>query len=475
MRGWEDMRDAGVLGVVRGRSRRGLAGVLVLVASAAGLLSACDPMPPNFCPAIPGLQTWTWNGTAADQVTDSSKWLTTGPTGDGFPGGRLSLGPGGSAEDDYVCVKPNTTMTIRAGQSMHLQVLDSGGTVNLETGSKVELRAHPSANQSFVRHVSMRGEWFGRGVVTIRTGGIFRWTSTLSGAATMTTREVNVIPPGGGMPATPGRTIVSAGAKLIVDDRGVNLYDGRIIDNLGTVEVTGPSAYIAADRGTTFNNVGTLDFIGDGDYAEGFSRGIASKSQVVNQGLIRKTAGTGTSVIDAAYSVSGAGSGEVSTGVLSIMSTDALAAVIPSVSVAPRFATGGDCAVQNACANPIVTAFGPQLTSLVLPIGTATSTVRIVEVPDPALGNAIDLFVPTETASSAGTSPGPMILRMALDTSQAAGKTAVTMNITHDDVAVPDCTGGVQAECVDRAASTTVGGDVTMVIRTGSNGRWKML
>ena len=74
------------------------------------------------------------------------------------------------------------------------------------------------------------------------------------------------------------------------------------------------------------------------------------------------------------------------------------------------------------------------------------------------------LTVPDESA----TASNPMTLRIAVDdTALQPADTHLTLQVQHDGVPVPDCTGAAQAQCVDRASSSTVAGDVVMVVEDG--------
>jgi hypothetical protein len=257
----------------------------------------------------------------------------------------------------------------------------------------------------------------------------------------------------------------------------VNLFDRRIVDNQGSTVISGSGTYIAADWGTTFRNSGTFTFQADGDYVQGFVRGYASlgRSRFINTGVLRKTGGTGTSVVDAQYSAtegsSGPGSVSVSSGTLNRVGAAVSAQVDPGSNGA---AVGnGGCGPNAACSAPATTASDPQFESVSLPGGTDPSAVTITErAPDGSTGVPVDISVPSETA----TASTPMVFTFALDDSVlAAGDTHLTLAVTHNGVAVPNCTGSPQTSCVDRAASSTTGGDVRLVVRTATNGRWRML
>jgi hypothetical protein len=264
---------------------------------------------------------------------------------------------------------------------------------------------------------------------------------------------------------------------MVVSGLGVNLVDRRIIDNRGTTRIAANGTYVAADWGTTFRNTGTFVFAADGDWVEGSVRAHASlgRTRFINTGKVRKTGGTGTSVIDATYTrtegSAGPGTVEVASGTLSIRSNGTEARVDPSAR-AVTFGTGG-CPPLAACANPTPSGSEPQFATLRLPAGTAPSKVVITEAGPQAgtIGRPVDLTVPSETASAGN----PMVLRLAVDTTLVpTGRNHTNIGVQHNGVNVPNCTGGAQVQCVDRAASSTVAGDVVMVVRTASNGRWRM-
>ena len=441
----------------------------------AGSLAACDPTPDPFCEPIAGLDLWRWDGEGStDAYEVAANWDHDGNSNVGVPGERNDPGD----DDDQICIPPNNDVIIGDGISAHVQVLDNAGGVTITDGGKLELEGNPATRPSFSHRMTLRGLLYGRGKLITRPQGTLTWTHAPGdGAATMSTRESWATNTALAVPPDPGRTVISPGATLVISGQGVNLVDRRIIDNQGTTRITGNATYVAADWGTTFRNTGTFDFAADGDYVEGSVHGHASlgRTRFINTGTLTKTGGSGTSVIDAQYSrtegSAGPGTVVVSSGSLSIRSNDTRATVDPSAA-ATTFATGG-CPPLSACATPTPSASEPQFTELTLPAGSASSLVTIKEAAAEAgvKGRPVDLTVPSETA----TAGNPMILELALDATLVGGDTHLTLEVTHNAVVVPDCTAGpAQAQCVDRAASSTTAGDVVMVVRTASNGRWRM-
>jgi hypothetical protein len=438
-------------------------------------LAACDPVPPDFCPHLAGLDVWTFDGQAGtDAYGNPVNWDHDGNSNVGIPGERNDP----ADADDEVCIPPNKTVTVPDGGSSHLVVLDNAGTLKITPGAKLELKGDPDTQPSYSHNLVLRGMLFGRGKLTTRSAGTLTWNhASGSGAATMTTREnfaTNTPLP---VPPDPGRTVIAPGGTLLITGLGVNLFDRRIIDNRGTTRVTGSGTYIAADYGTTFRNSGTFTFEANGDYVQGFVRGYAAlgRSRFINTGTLRKTGGTGTSVVDAQYTATegpdGPGSIVVSSGTLNVVGTAVRAQVDPGSNGA---AVGnGGCGANAGCSAPSASASDPQFESVSLPGGTDPSSVKITErAPDGSTGVPVDVSIPSESA----TATTPMTFTFVLDDSVlGAGDTHLTLAVTHNGAAVPDCTGAPQASCVDRSASSTTAGDVHLVVRTATNGRWRIL
>jgi hypothetical protein len=448
---------------------------VALVAAAAPGLTACDPTPPGFCPHLSGLDVWTFDGEAGtDAYGNPVNWDHDGNSNVGVPGERNDP----ADVDDEVCIPPNKKVTVPDGGSAHLVVLDNAGTLEITPGAKLELKGDPDSQPSYSHNLILRGLLFGRGKLTTRSGGTLTWKHAPGdGAASMSTREDFTTTTQLPVPPDPGRTVIAPGATLVITGQGVNLFDRRIIDNQGTTRVTDSGTYLAADYGTTFRNTGTFTFESDGDYVQGFVRGNASlgRSRFINTGTLRKTGGSGTTVVDAQYSKTegsaGPGTVQVSSGSVNLVGASAGAQVDPSAQAAG--VGNGGCGANSACANPTPTGSDPQFESVALPAGTDPSSVTISEkAPDGSKGVPVDISVPDESASAAN----PMTFVFALDSSLLApGDTHLTLTVTHNGVPVPNCTGSPQTSCVDRAASSTVNGDVRLVVRTATNGRWRTL
>ena len=140
---------------------------------------------------------------------------------------------------------------------------------------------------------------------------------------------------------------------------GVNLMDQYRLEVSGTLLLSGTAGYVAADRGTSLSlipkastGVGQLLIANDGGWYEGRTDyGQTTLSAIVNGGLIRKTAGTGTSVVIGTYSQVGAGAVRVDSGTLSM--PDGLVTKV-QVAAGRTYAKGACTTASYGCA-PVAT------------------------------------------------------------------------------------------------------------------------
>ena len=152
--------------------------------------------------------------------------------------------------------------------------------------------------------------------------------------------------------------------KTLADDvrGGVNLFDRYVVEVDGLVQVGG-TTYVAADHGTRIEigDSGVFEFLGDGNVFEGrFDPPQEPLAEFVNDGLVRKSGGTGVSAVNAIYT----GNGEVD--VLS-GSFNAPYAQEIIASVDPDGSLGtGSCPEANVCALR-TTAAEPQVALVQLP------------------------------------------------------------------------------------------------------------
>lgn len=456
-----------------------------------------------FC-GLTGLDKYTWSGPVGGRWDVAANWTNNGAVSSRVPGMWNDL----TSENDYVCIPSGKSVVMPAPNSLPdgsfwatLRAIDVGtnATLLVDEGSMLFLEGSQSTHPSFARSgstVTLRSSTLGgRGKITFN--GTLNWINT-RGAATMVTRFCDV---GAGcdgpLTGAIGRTVIAATGRLNVNSAGVNLEDKRVIENRGLTTVSG-TGYIAADYGTSFTNAGgTFDIRNDRGYYQGRQRyQITQRGSFVNTGILRKSAGTGTSVVDAVYSEGSTGAGRivVQTGQISILgrANDA-ASNTATVSPGAAFGVGGcDPAASSICTQPVATSADKQVESVALPAGGAVTDVTIEELP--SLKTASMRTAPTHitTPSAVASTSNPMTFRFGLDASLVrSGETPLALSQSlavsrqADDgatppVPVPNCTGstptGSQQSCVDRSASQAAtsgaGGDVVLVVRTTQNSRW---
>ena len=296
--------------------------VLLLAAVVAAFLTGVVSSPtaeaatPGFC-SLGGMQKNTWTGGAGDGLWDT--------------GANWSLGRAPNFTDGatgYACINAKSTVTMRAGESAELQAFDvaTGTTLKLDTGSILLVEGSQVTRPSYLRSGTttlLKGALGGPGRIELL--GKMTWASSTTGASTMSTRRCGLGATCGGAVSGPRGLLVVGNAGLVeVTPLGVNLADEYQLRVYGTLKLLG-QGYVSADRGTSLEllpklnaaGVGTLLITNDGGWYEGRTLyGVTTLSAIANGGLIRKSAGTGTSVVVGTYSRVGSGAIRVDRGTL---------------------------------------------------------------------------------------------------------------------------------------------------------------
>ena len=491
-----------------GRTRRvvSLAVGTVLVASGLTAVSATAANAVLIVCA-PGVNTFVWDGNANDtagKVGDNRNWADAYNWNVDCTPGLVS-----QPQDDNVTIPSTANVFINDGESAYVNSLTNNGSMTLTPGGVLGTLASSTS-----KTMLLQGLLFGTGRFAVT--GTLTWQSTTMGAASMSTRRC-AEPPGVGQvscvtPApSPGVTVVNAGAKLVINGRGVNLFDQRIIENHGTTTVSG-AGYIAADYGTSFRNLRAagavqpkLVFASDGGYYQGFAIPGFGLSTLTNSGLVNKSGGLGVTVIDAAFSTSDPGS--TFTGVQQVQS-GTLTIVTPGIGIrkakvrqGATLGNGGPPACDPV-ANPLSchvaepTADDQEVATVQLTKpGTTSSTVTIQEVSGvPTVPGQRGLPVRIETPSAQADVTAPLRFRILLDaTLLQPGETAATFAATASVarqattadpyVNLPDCVNNLPTlampSCVARGLTVSetaaLGtGDVVIVISSLLNSRYRI-
>ena len=248
------------------RSRRrtqdvAVVAVVAILSSALGLQGTSTDASAAADPTC----THTWDA-GGDNVNwqDALNWSPNVVPGNGTTGGA-----------QVACIGATYSVEIQQGERQTVRAVVADGTITIHEGAKLFTNGNPTTAPSRIATITV-GEGAtlgGNGTLTITNhmhwyGGPF--------SATMTTREV----PTTSAPFRFGVTVIAPGADLLIDDilatacapladNGVNLSDGRRIENYGKVTIA-PCAYVAADWGTQFNNYGVTELLGTLGYFEGF-------------------------------------------------------------------------------------------------------------------------------------------------------------------------------------------------------------
>lgn len=481
---------------VRSAVRRALtvaaaATVVLAVGDQAGAAGAGGPARAGYC-GLTGMTINEWTG-GGDGTTweDAANW-------------SKGKAPGTSVSDQntaYVCIDAGGPVTMTDWAWVQAVDVAPGTTLNLATGSILfGLGDQASRPSTFRAGSTINNSGTIGGTGRFDVGGMLKWTSTVNGASTMVTRRCAMLEEGtpnacsGPVSGAPGKMrVLDAGVVDVnASGQGVNLFDQYQLEVSGTLLLSGTKGYVAADRGTSLSlipkastGVGQLLIANDGGWYEGRTDyGQTTLSTIVNGGLIRKTAGTGTSVVIGTYSQVGAGAVQVDSGTLSM--PDGLVTKV-QVAAGRTYAKGACRTASYGCA-PVATVADTQIASVTVPAGDpGGAALSIQEVNETSISGARGRPVWVRQSGLAATATAPAILKLRFDQSLVAGKTIATTEIWRRDegtstyAKVPTCTSsGVPPtgpSCVDRrglagSSKKLADGDFLMVVRTRAFSRW---
>lgn len=470
---------------------------IVLGTSLLAPAGASQSAPLLGCDAIPGLVPNVWVGAGVDPDADD-QWENDANWSLGVAPLRLS--------DPYVCIPAGGRPVIGAGQEAQLVALDvaADGELTVESGGKLFLYGGLSTPSTIRGRVDVIGATFGGPSRVDVSGSLNVRSQGPSAPATITTRDcVRGL-------CLPGLPVTGPTGLIVVEDQGVvdvsggrvNLADQFRITVHGLLRVR-DDGFLAADHGTRLEllphsgataGTGTLRFEDDGDYVEGSNDlGIAELGVVVNQGLIIKSGGTGTSLLTGSYSQPPPGAVTVDSGTL----------LLPSGSPTPATVAGGGGYGSGRCLAPaqpgcLAQTFGQdrQNAQFQMPTEDATgASVLIQELT--TVSSAADIGFPVEAHATglSATAAAPAILSLRYDERILKGRGWTSINIfrrANDGapyVALRPCRADGappvgQVACVDRrglpgssrnvvdAEGSGSAPDVIMVVRTVDTSRW---
>jgi hypothetical protein len=412
-------------------------------------------------------------------------------------------------QTEYVCIgegngaKP-ASVTIPGADAFHVAGIDlgQGGALTVKPGGRLFLGAATKAAvvPSLVEKTSQlkldAAALGGNSPLTV--SGTLRWTGQkISGhkdVATQTSSECAFDPSIGACPGDTsrggGRTIIAAGGVMLVDGTafgGVELSDGREIDNSGTITFTG-FGYLAMDNGTELIDRphSALEFDGAGGIYVGPDAGTGAAPKIKQQGAVVRD-GSGTNVVAVAVPLAFGGSKPA---VSVVRGSLVLAgAKAPNAPVARAGAYGvGSCQLEKLvlCKKPFATAAQPQVAML----GTSTESaspkvsaiaVSLLKAPASEKGHAVLGQAIQVTASTKKTSHSSHLTLM-YDATTAGLTSSIKPVVYRGSHAVSLCkvqgltaknTSCVISEVVAHSGSAATKGDLTIVLITiQPDGRW---
>lgn len=401
--------------------------------------------------------------------------------------------PGLSRGNDYACIGEGVEVTVGAAVRVDLTAIElgPGSTLVMSPGSALMVWGDQATQRSLTRlgsTVDVRGATLG-GSGLIHVIGTVAIRSTADASAQLASY------PAGDTAGPGGRLVVGdEGTVDVQGDHNVGLTRGYTVEVHGRSRLLDTAALVAAP-GTGFElrphldggkGVGRFVIRNDRGYLQADLTDAVTSSSFVNEGRIVKRASTGTSVVAATYS--GSGAVVVKSGYLVLPdAADGPAEVTPGASVG-----SGTCTGIRVCGSD-TTPQDQQFASLKVPTSDSGGAQVVIipltgaDVP----GAAVGVPIKVHAKNLAATRSDPAVIKLRYDRTllRAEGRPADPdqLNVLHaanraaQYVPMPSCDRGAvppdATACVDRRpdprwGSRKTGGDVIMVVRTIDTSRW---
>jgi hypothetical protein len=283
-----------------------------------------------------------------------------------------------------------------------------------------------------------------------------------------------------------GSVRVGPGSELVVDGGGVNFSGGTIGILAGGVATVRGDGYIAADGGTTFaidaatlaQPAGELDIQNDRGYFQGVAVGSPQDNGLVNGGVIRKSAGTGRAIVDAA--TSGCGRVIVTAGSLEFWGLGVTCTVSGSPTAVP-----GSIGVSRTLGTGTTEASASSLVGTTTPTGRpyavgvtnrtgSTLDVRLLErdtAPAPITGYTLEPYQAALGLEGSSTTGRSAAILLRIDAARLVPGSGLA--VFSDGAIVPSCPAGVTVTaadpdpCIESVDRNAFGeGDAALTLRT---------
>lgn len=499
---------------IRRRIAAGAATSLVAgLLSVLGIVGAPDASAlPAVC-ATPSANVYVWTGAGGPDWTDPNNWnhpSTPGrrdyPTDDQDNDTWQYPADISDTDDTVACIgaavgRRNVAITDAVDGFVWVRQLHVEGTfaVSMPDGNGLLVNGTGTLGSDVT--VNVGSSTFG-GNGTITTAGTINVTNG-TGSSVLSSAKVTG-PETSSYTGPKGTLVIANGGRLLMSQKGLASAYGYGIESSGLIRITGNS-WIAANTGTRWElNGGLFDFKGDATGSPGFYQGFQGGypsgvlATFVNAGLVRKSSGSGVSLVDADYS--GSGDVEVLEGSLALPGQEPISAeVVPGQALRTgRCAVTGD--QTSLCPVTAIPSVDPYSVYLQVPATglsslrpgsparRAGSPVRVDLQEDPAsaditasrVGPVMQAHMNARASASA-----PAYLRFRYARSELAGLARQDLAVwrvpdgSSTPVALPDCVtvGQVPAGqfgCVAASAANDTSTNLYFSVYTRFTSRWIM-
>jgi hypothetical protein len=398
----------------------------------------------------------TWDGGGdGTSWTDNTNWV-----GDiGVPGAG-----------DVVCITTTDHVAIDGLQA---------GVAEVQLGGSSELEVKDGA--SLLVDNGTDSVWGPGTNVAINNGGSLGGTGTIrvqGGIFFASPNTGSVLTSGAG---GNGHMVVEGHALVVANGLGVE--GGYQVDvAAGGSLALAANTWMAAQPGTTttIRAGATLELTGDGGF---YRSSAAGQGALTNNGVLRKSGGTGTSVVDAAYS--GSGQVVVQTGTLALPDGGLVGAV---VSPGSALATGrcAGASTGSTCQPTQDPAADPMSVNLTVPGANGSATaVQVQELGPVGAGvdpNGVGNEVLAHADNLVADSAHPATITLRYSQADVMGTPLDEVQVVHttDDlqqVLLPDCVNGALPgglwSCVQRPV-TRNGQNTFVTVLTTQTSRWRV-
>jgi hypothetical protein len=400
--------------------------------------------------------------------------------------------PGTGGPNDYACIGDGVAVTIDAAARVDLTAFELGrdSTLALTPGSSLLVWGDQAKQPSVTRRdslVDVRGATLGGSGLIGVAGTVRLESSDVASASLSTESALGYDGPGGKLRVGDVGTLVVAGAG------NVGLRHVYTVQVHGRAQLLDGAAVVADPR-TTFEvtdehkgkGPGTFVIGNDGGYLAPPDADLTQLSRFVNEGLVVKRAGSGTSVVTAAYS----GKGQVRVESGSLVLPDA---ADDPVTVESGARVGSGTCVEIRVCSTDTTVDEPQFATLRVP-EAAGASAQVVVTSLPALDGTrvVGLPIRAHVLNNGPPLAEPVVISLRYDQTLLRDEgrplnpdrlvvaRAQGPGMSYENV--PECDGrlvpATTTACVDRrgkrapVTSRREDGDVVLVVRAVVTSRW---